>query len=314
MFGSLALEIGMSLALLYLLLALLCSILNEWVAGILNMRANNLWDGMRNLLYDSKGTGLAKDLYGHALVKNLGREGKLPSYVPSRTFAIALFDLVAPRKDSTATRTLEEIRTKVAASETTNEEIKQVLLALIDDAEGDLKKARENVERWYDDAMDRVSGWYKRKAQLLIFVWALVVVCAVNADTIIIANTLARDSTLRASMVAMAESTVKETQPQNAKEIAGQLKQLTNELGLPIGWSSEPNLPVSVPRTVGDWVLKLMGLFLTTGAVSLGAPFWFDVLNKLVNIRSSGKRPEKLPQSEKSQEPEKSQQAKGPST
>ena len=312
MFGSLALEIAMSLALLYLLLALLCSILNEWVAGFLNMRANNLWDGMRNLLYDSEGTGLAKELYGHALVKNLGRAGKLPSYVPSRTFAIALFDLVAPLKDSTTTRTLAEIRTKVTTSKKTNEEVKQVLLALIDEADGDLKKARENVERWYDDAMDRVSGWYKRKAQLLIFAWALVVVCAVNADTITIANTLARDTTLRASMVAMAESTVKEAQPQTAKEITEQLKQLTKELGLPIGWSSEPNLSVSVPHTVGDWVLKLMGLFLTTGAVSLGAPFWFDVLNKLVNLRSSGNRPEKRQQSEKTQEPEKSQQTKAP--
>jgi len=59
-------------------------------------------------------------------------------------------------------------------------------------------------------------------------------------------------------------------------------------------------------------VLKLMGLFLTTGAVSLGAPFWFDVLNKLVNLRSSGNRPEKRQQSEKTQEPEKSQQTKAP--
>jgi len=312
MFGSLALEIAMSLALLYLLLALLCSILNEWLAGFLNMRANNLWDGMRNLLYDSEGTGLAGKLYDHALVKNLARPGQRPSYMPSRTFAMALFDLIAPVEGSTTTRTLQDIRSRVAASDT-NKDVKQVLLALIDDAGDDLKKARENVERWYDDAMDRVSGWYKRKAQLLIFAWALAVTCSVNADTILIANTLARDATLRASMVAMAESTVKEAQPQNAKEIAGQLKQLTNEFGLPIGWSREPNLPVSLPDSAGDWAIKIMGLLLTTGAVSLGAPFWFDVLNKLVNIRSSGKRPEKGQQQENVQQSEKPQLAKSPS-
>jgi len=44
-----------------------------------------------------------------------------------------------------------------------------------------------------------------------------------------------------------------------------------------------------------------MGLLLTTGAVSLEAPFWFDVLNKLVNIRSSGKQPAKSQQPEKVQ-------------
>ncbi|MDH5667144.1 MAG: hypothetical protein OEY86_03945 [Nitrospira sp.] len=301
MFGSLVLEISMSLALIYLLLALLCSILNEWVAGHLNLRANNLWDGMRNLLYDSEGTGLARQLYDHALVKNLGRPGKRPSYVPSRTFALALLDLVAPVEGATTTRTLQDIRKKVSEADT-NTEVKQVLLTLIDDAGDDLKTARENVERWYDDAMDRVSGWYKRKAQLLIFAWALLVTCAVNADTILIANTLARDTTLRASMVAMAESTAKEAQPKNAKEIAGQLKQMTDEIGLPIGWSRQPQHPQAVPDNTGDWVLKIMGLLLTTGAVSLGAPFWFDVLNKLVNIRSSGKQPAKSQQSEKVQQ------------
>lgn len=301
MFGSLVLEISMSLALIYLLLALLCSILNEWVAGYLNLRANNLWDGMRNLLYDSEGTGLARQLYGHALVKNLGRPGKRPSYVPSRTFAMALFDLVAPVEGTTTTRTLQDIRNKVSEADT-NKEVKQVLLTLIDDAGDDIKTARENVERWYDDAMDRVSGWYKRKAQLLIFVWALLVTCAVNADTILIANTLARDTTLRASMVAMAESTAKEAQSKNAKEIAGQLKQMTDEIGLPIGWSRQPQHPQAVPDGTGDWVLKIMGLLLTTGAVSLGAPFWFDMLNKLVNIRSSGKQPAKSQQREKVQQ------------
>jgi len=307
MFGSLALEIAMSLALVYLLLALLCSILNEWVAGFLNLRANNLWDGVRNLLYDEKGDELAHRIYGHPLVKNLSRPGRRPSYVPARTFAMALFDLVAPVEGSTTPRRLQDIRRQVSTSDT-NTEIKQVLLTLIDDAGDDLEKARENVERWYDDAMDRVSGWYKRKAQLLIFAWALIVTCSVNADTILIANTLARDATLRASMVAMAESTVKEGQPQKTKEVMGQLQQLTNELGLPVGWSRQPQHLLSLPDSGGDWALKIMGLLLTTGAVSLGAPFWFDVLNKLVNLRSSGKQPEK------SQQPEKPQQAKIPSS
>ena len=145
MFGSLALEIAISLSLLYLLLGLMCSVLNEWMAGILNMRAKNLWEGVRNLLYDSEGTGLAKQLYDHALVKNLGKSGTLPSYVPPRAFALALFDLVAPVSDSTTTRTLQDIRSSVA--NISNEQVKSALLALIDDAEGDLKKARENVER-----------------------------------------------------------------------------------------------------------------------------------------------------------------------
>lgn len=294
MFGSLALEIAISLSLVYLLLGLMCSVLNEWVAGILNMRAKNLWDGVRNLLYDSEGTGLAKQLYDHALVKNLGKAGQLPSYVPSRAFALALFDLVAPVHDSTTTRTLQDIRNSVA--NISNEQVKTTLVALIDDAEGDLKKARENVERWYDDAMDRVSGWYKKKTQVFILVWALAVTLSVNADTVLIANTLAHDATLRTSLVAMAEITAKEPLPQDAKGTTERVQQMSSEikkLGLPIGWSLEPKDPKSLPSDVGGWALKIIGLSLTAIAVSLGAPFWFDVLNKLINIRSAGKKPER---------------------
>ncbi|AGZ41925.1 hypothetical protein [Actinoplanes friuliensis] len=41
-----------------------------------------------------------------------------------------------------------------------------------------------------------------------------------------------------------------------------------------------------------DWLLKLLGLVLTAAAAALGAPFWFDLLNRLVNLRSTGKRPD----------------------
>ncbi len=294
MLGSLALEIAISLAFLYLLLALMCSVVNEWMASLLKMRATNLWDGVRNLLYDSEGTGLARQLYDHALVKNLGRSGKLPSYIPSRTFAMALFDLVAPVNGSSATKTLQDVRDSV--EKISNEPVKQALVALIDDAGTDIRRARENVERWYDDAMDRVSGWYKKKTQVFILLWALAVTLSVNADTILIANTLAHDATMRKSLVAMAEVRAKEALPQNTDQTVDLIKQMSMEadkLGLPIGWSDKPDDPKRLPNGPGEWALKIIGLLLTTGAVSLGAPFWFDVLNKLVNIRSVGKQPER---------------------
>ncbi len=47
-----------------------------------------------------------------------------------------------------------------------------------------------------------------------------------------------------------------------------------------------------MPRGLREWLVKLIGLLLTGAAVSLGVPFWFDVLNKVVNLRSVGKRPD----------------------
>jgi hypothetical protein len=38
--------------------------------------------------------------------------------------------------------------------------------------------------------------------------------------------------------------------------------------------------------------VKILGLLVTVLAISLGAPFWFDLLNRLVNLRSTGKPPD----------------------
>ena len=71
-------------------------------------------------------------------------------------------------------------------------------------------------------------------------------------------------------------------------------------LGLPLGWGDRQNWP----RGEGwphawDWLSKVMGLLLTAGAASLGAPFWFDMLNKIVSVRSAGKAPEEKQKSPK---------------
>ena len=42
----------------------------------------------------------------------------------------------------------------------------------------------------------------------------------------------------------------------------------------------------------GMWLLKVGGLLITGLAVSLGAPFWFDTLNRFMNIRNAGRAPD----------------------
>jgi hypothetical protein len=60
---------------------------------------------------------------------------------------------------------------------------------------------------------------------------------------------------------------------------------------LPIGWSEFPKRD--------QWLTMALGWLITAFAVSLGAPFWFDLLNKFVNVRASGKAPEEAPKSPK---------------
>ncbi|MBN2226974.1 MAG: hypothetical protein JW763_06385 [candidate division Zixibacteria bacterium] len=159
-----------------------------------------------------------------------------------------------------------------------------------------LAKFRMSIENWYDDAMARVSGWYKRKTQLIVFYLGVVVVCAFNLDSMMIADTLYHDSSAREAIVSMAAQTAEdETLLQSDSTYARVEYFVTalDKLPLPIGWiGSSPEIddPREFPEFGWPWVYKLLGLLFTVLAVSLGAPFWFDVLNKLMQLRSSGRR------------------------
>src|SRR5581483_5949558 len=72
--------------------------------------------------------------------------------------------------------------------------VANALVALIDDAGHDLEEARENIEHWFDSSMDRVSGWYKRNAQRLIFMFGLAIAAFANIDSLGIVKTLSSQS------------------------------------------------------------------------------------------------------------------------
>ena len=144
---------------------------------------------------------------------------------------------------------------------------------LLEDAGNDVNKAQANIEQWFNDAMERVSGWYKRKAQLILFGLALVVSFGLNADTIMTGNRLIRDTTLRASVIAAAQEITQKSQPDTVggkpagyKELNVQLQQL----GLPIGWDRAA-ADRWFPKDRAGWLNKILGLLLTTIAVSLGS-------------------------------------------
>ncbi len=199
-----------------------------------------------------------------------------------------------------------------------------------------LSAARRTVEQWFDDAMDRTSGWYKRTTQLWLGVVGLLLACLLNVDSLSVATALWRDPTLRLNVVEQArryQPTGDEpsfsSAAQAAKAIRDLNEALSQDLQLPIGWKTEfyklqdGESCVWFPQRLGDvWgisskngciqlkealpnqsagpLAKLLGLLLTAVAVSQGAPFWFDLLSKVSNPRGSGAVP--APSSEKKTE------------
>jgi hypothetical protein len=108
-----------------------------------------------------------------------------------------------------------------------------------------------------------------------------------NLDAITITQSLATDPALRSVLIAEAEAASKADTSQQVDASARfkDARAKLSQLGLPIGWSEED--PVrALPSGVKPWGMKLLGLLLTALATSLGAPFWFDLLKRVMLVRA----------------------------
>src|SRR5213596_117827 len=184
MFGSAILDTAIGLIFVFLVVSLVVSAANELLAALFKWRANNLFLGIRQLLQDASVTGLVTRFYEHPLIDGLSSKGKKPSYIPSRTFALALLDIVSPTTPG-SDRTLDDLK---AGIEKLPGCLHITFRVLLDEAGHDIEQFKVQLEIWFNSTMERVSGWYKRKTQALQLVLALLIVALANIDTIRIAG------------------------------------------------------------------------------------------------------------------------------
>ena len=315
MFGLEGIEIAIGLSLMYLTLATICSVIRERAEALLRTRAVDLERGVRELLGGD--ATLTEKLYNHPLISGLfkgnygdakidpktllmPRGSNLPSYIPSDHFATALLDIV--RKNAAGGNTPEQLRAGIGQIE--NAQVRQLLTTAFDTAHGDIDVARKTLENWFNAAMDRVTEWYKRRSQFFILMLSVAVSFAINANTLTIIERLSIDTSLRQALVEQAKSVdidkSKATQriAQNASDIDAWYG--LGQFGFPVGWADGWPGPHANPLYVTPtfaanswdwwwyWILQpVLGLLLTAFAVSLGAPVWFDIMNRLVSLRAA---------------------------
>jgi hypothetical protein len=171
-----------------------------------------------------------------------------------------------------------------------------VVPEVINSAQIQAEHLKHNIEQWFNDAMDRCGGWYKRWTQKVLLGVAIVVVLGANVDTLMLAKRFMRDNALRASIVTAAEKNIQDNaaNPTNDTNARQQLLKEAGELDLPIGWiadASDPYKTNQIPHGKMGWFMKILGLLISIFAISLGAPFWFDILSKIVNLRGAGTPP-----------------------
>ncbi len=230
---------------------------------------------------------------------------------------------------------MRQFRLGMLAVKKTNPRLSDSMSAIVRQAEGYALRAdqmvataRVNLETWFNDSMERLSGTYKRKAQLAAFIIGLLLALILNVDSISVASSLWREPTLRQAIIAQAQSYAAPASSQcctTASSLAN-IPTLENELqalNIPFGWTFAPfdthgrqcsllpfkasqvwgipaqdsqGQPVcktfsNLPPDMLSWLVKILGMLMTGLAAAQGAPFWFDILGKLVNVRSTGINP-----------------------
>lgn len=353
LFNSTILEVIIGLIFVYLLLSIMCTAANEWVAALTRRRGNTLERGLAQLLGGQKMTlaeapksdqptndpnapkpdqptkdanapkagkrtryqpkyskrpddELIRAFYEHPLISSMMHDKNHATYLSPRNFSATLTDIITG-----AEKTKLQIEDVVAGVNALPDgEVKRSLLALLRRADGNMEKARLAIEGWFNDAMDRVSGWYKRRTQVWTIIIAAVLTLVANADTIQIARKLWTDPVLRTAVVEEAKVRAQKPRPtvtveykdeddptnptitrNEGNQVSGNEQKLLGQL---IGWRDKDNFNRLTP----------LGWLLTILAISMGAPFWFDMLNKIMNVRFAGKSPD-----ERAKVPEKSDTA-----
>ena len=320
MFGA-VIDTAIGLVLVFLLYSILLSTLMEMLAGILDLRAKAFENAVANLIGDPqsvrsgfawfgkitamfgahKKAAIAKVdaaklaetpyadytlVYCHGLVAGISATNK-PSYVPAANFATAVIDEL---NGTSVAGAVQAVKDNIAALP--EGDFKQTLNALMLQTGDDLDKLRTGIERWYDSAMDRLSGDYKRFTQVITFGLGLIIAVAFNVDAIHAGQSLYADPTQRAVIEAAAARQVAQPGPPNLATNATTWADVTTardqliQLG-PIGWTDQT---VSSTDPLKDGLVGL-GWLLTAVAGLMGAPFWFDALKSLVNVRNAGPKP-----------------------
>lgn len=294
MFNTPILEVAIGLVFCYASVALITSSIFEAIASWLNLRSNTLLGQIRRLLNadTTEGEKLLLQVYNHALVHPLGSgtatstkelKKNAPSYIDPRHFASALIDTLQTAQDGAQglSRAIQALP---------NVQLQQLLRGMYGRADGDPQRLQQALATWFDAAMDRASGAYKRQSQLWCFVIAFVLSLALNIDSLHLFSTLWKQPALVAQISAPAGAVAPEQAMRDLET-------------LPIGWQNTSGAASKdLCSGIRELLLQFVGWLITASAALFGAPFWFDLLQRLTNLRGSGPKPEK-PEQKKDGDP-----------
>ncbi|BAZ12282.1 hypothetical protein NIES4071_41120 [Calothrix sp. NIES-4071] len=206
-------------------------------------------------------------------------------------------------KDNETLQRIESIIDKLPTSMANNiKDLAQRAEFNINNTQQGVSALRQEIEHNFDNSMERASGVYKRNAKGIALLLGLTIAAATNADAFYMVNRLSKDSALRDTITQNAGQIVLQNRDQlkyvDIDTLRSQTDEALNQIALPIGWG-DANLQRQIswtskqrrPFPIWRIITLLPGWIISGIAIAMGAPFWFDLLGKAVNVRNTGRPP-----------------------
>jgi len=366
MFNSVVFDVVIGLVFVYLLYSLLATIIQEMIATNFGFRAKILERAITRMLEDddkpilriqgiirlfrNSKNWIEKNspswaFYNHPLMKYLGEDKfrSKPAYIDKETFSKVMVDLLRgdqakPTDDISALiqKALDDKKINWGNA-IINDETLSYLKSIWTDSGGNVEAFRVLLETWFEQTMERASGWYKKYTQVILLVVGFIIAILFNVDTIKIAGKLSNDPKLREQIVQQANAftNAHPNLDQDLVKNKAQYQALMDKITAAPGSAVDTSKKAMMVLTLNDSIIKaeaaeqkvlfaradsllktdirnsseilgiglksyecgpgqvvcflksLAGWLITALALSLGAPFWFDLLNKLMKLRTS---------------------------
>ena len=287
-----------------LLFSMAVTVITQAITSIAGRRGRHLRAGLADLLEQlgipagNLAQGIATSLLTHPLIR-VGKRS-LGTVIHREEFTKLLLDLASgagveklPADSQTALKkaladggisdpgqALKNIRAMALQLEASNPEISNQMrdgLAILHEASSDFVA---RVHSWFDQTIDRVSERFTSYTHWITMGAAVVVVLVVQLDMVAVADRLWLDDHVRDALVSKAAKDYSDSAV-DTRVNPKPYYDLLNSAGL-------ITLPFdgNYAERLKDW-RKLPGMALSILLISLGAPFWYNVLKDLLKLRSS---------------------------
>ena len=296
------LEVLLGLVVLYIFLSIIITAFNEFFAWITRKKIRYLNEGIKAIVQDR-----IIPFYNHPLIKTLDPDASTRNTlsitdIPDTIFADTAISLATEDK-------IDSNEILSALKEKSDSFSKQILIHF-KQAGGDLQNARQNIIHWYNESWRTYSIRYKQWTMLISFITALIIAFCLNLDSIMFIRFLWTNEAMNNLQKTCSEAVAGDSGLWNQDDTALTKYFRTVETAafeirqrfFPFGWKGPCYLNGEdlnqqktafflqdlrcLPVFCAQWALKILGIAFTALAVSLGAEYWFKVLEKYLRIKT----------------------------